>query len=87
MSERALLVMASQHQQPAEVSLGNRLSELVCPDLRAGDGSKRSAIWAITVAPNEEPERTGDTPIREVTLAESANCSGCSPNTGHNSGH
>lgn len=87
MSERALLVMASQHQQPAEVSLGNRLSELVCPDLRAGDGSKRSAIWAVTVAPNEEPERTGDTPIREVTLAESANCCGCSPNTGHNSGH
>lgn len=68
MSERALLVMASQHQQPAEVSLGNHLSELVCPDLRAGDGSKRSAIWAVTVAPNEEPERTGDTPIREVTL-------------------
>ncbi|KFR16528.1 Adenylyl cyclase-associated protein 1, partial [Opisthocomus hoazin] len=30
MSERALLVMASQHQQPAEVSLGNRSSETFC---------------------------------------------------------
>lgn len=56
MNERALLMMASQHQQPAEVSLGSRLSELVCPDLRAGDGCKRSGIRAVTVTPNEEPE-------------------------------
>lgn len=53
MSERALLVVASQHQQPAEVSVGNQ------KPLPSGSGVAESVggTWAVTAAPKEELEK------------------------------
>lgn len=82
MSERALLVMASQHQQPTEVSLGNHSSEtLYALTSESGMTATVEESGPLQFLQKRNQRRTGDTCIREVALAESVNCSGCSPNT------
>lgn len=87
MSERALLVMASQHQQPTEVSLRNRSSETLCASTsESGMTDAVGESGPLQLLQKRNQRRTGGTCIHEVALAESVNCSGCSPDTGQNSG-
>lgn len=85
MSERALLVTASQHQQPAEVSLGNHLPVTLytlTSELEMTGSVGESGL--LQLLQNRNQRRTGDACIHGVALAASVNYSGCSPNTEQN---
>lgn len=87
MSERALLVMASQHQQPAEVSLGNHSSEtFYALASESGMTASLGESRPLQLLQKRNQERTGDTCIYEKALAESVNCCEWSPNTRQNYG-
>lgn len=78
MSERALLVMASQHQQPTEVSLGNLSSEtLYSLTSEQGMAAAEGESGPLQLLQARNRRRTGDSCILEVALAKSMNCSEC----------
>lgn len=83
MSERSVLVTASQHQQPAEVS-GKSLPQETWVPLPGSRGWLRFEGDLGHFGCSKRNQRLGDAWIH-AALAEGVNCCGCSPSAGQDS--
>lgn len=83
MTERSLLVTASQHQQPSEVSLGNHMLCALTWEHRMTAVVGEAGTFQFLQKRNQR--RSGDSLIHKAGVVEGVNCCGCSPSTGQNS--